>query len=86
METICIKIDEGMLKKMDQAIKKHNYGTRTEFVREAIRKELKEMTREELIQEFIKTGGISKTKTTEKEYCEIRDKTIKEMAKERGWE
>ncbi|MBS3176081.1 ribbon-helix-helix protein, CopG family [Candidatus Woesearchaeota archaeon] len=72
METVCIKLDESILKEIDSSLKKHRYSTRTEFIRDAVRDKLSEMERrpplteaekEELIQKLSKMRGILKRKT-----------------------
>lgn len=42
METISLKIDENMEKKISVIMKEFNFSTKTEFIREAIRKNLHE--------------------------------------------
>ncbi|MFH1173992.1 MAG: ribbon-helix-helix domain-containing protein [archaeon] len=40
MEALTLKLDKAMLKNIDTALPKHNFSTRTEFIREAIRDKL----------------------------------------------
>ena len=40
METISLKIENPMNKKIEEIMKKHHYATKTEFVRESIRKNI----------------------------------------------
>ena len=47
METITIKLEDKFAKDVEEAIKRHRYTTKTEFVREAIRDKLKEIEDEE---------------------------------------
>lgn len=86
METISLKLDKTLLKNIDKNLSKHNFSTRTEFIRTAIRDKLEGLTKEELIKEFLKFKGASGKLTTEKEYERIREQAIKEIAKERGWD
>lgn len=86
MEVISLKLDKHMLKDIDKSLKKNNFSTRTEFVRTAIRKQLKEMTRDELIQAFLATAGTAKKKTSDAELRKARDAAYKELVKERGWD
>jgi len=60
METVCIKIEDNLMGKMDKAIKDNGYSTKTEFIREAIRKKIEEDEREHLIKEFLKFKGKAK--------------------------
>lgn len=49
MESISLKMEAHFLQEIEKAMKKHNYSTKTEFIREAIRdkmKELKEVEKE----------------------------------------
>jgi Arc/MetJ-type ribon-helix-helix transcriptional regulator len=53
METISLKVEDKMLKNMDKALTKYNFGTRTEFVRSAIRSKLEEYEKKELVSSFL---------------------------------
>lgn len=86
METICIKIEDNLLGKITQDMKEHGYSTKTEFIREAIRKKLEEDERERLIKEFLKFRGKAPRKTTDEERAKTREKAFLEMAREKGWE
>jgi metal-responsive CopG/Arc/MetJ family transcriptional regulator len=93
METISLKLDGDMLKNVDRSLKKHNFSTRTEFIREAIRDKLKnltrdeleKLTREELIDIFMNTKLKPKKRFTEKEWREAREKALRDFIKEKGW-
>jgi metal-responsive CopG/Arc/MetJ family transcriptional regulator len=82
METITIKMDSGLLNSMDQTMKGHNYSTRTEFIREAIRDKLEQMKKEELITEFMKFRGKARIKTTPEQNRITREQVSREMLKE----
>jgi len=43
MEAICVKLDDRILKSVDSSMKRFNYTTRTDFIREAIRDKLREL-------------------------------------------
>ena len=75
-----------MLRDLDSKVKKNNYSTRTELIRSAIRDKLEKMTRDELIQEFMKFKGKAKIKTTDKEWRKAREQAYKEFVKEQGWD
>ena len=64
METISFKVENEMLLEIDSAIRRYNFGTRTEFVRSAIRSSLEKYSKEDLIRDFLKYKGKSKIKTT----------------------
>ena len=80
-----MKFQEDVLHKMDKNIARHNYNSRTEFIREAVRDKLAGLSREELIKEFMKFRGAAKKKTTDKENRVTREKVFKEFIKEKGW-
>lgn len=47
METISLKLEKAFLAEIEKVMKKHNYTTKTEFIREAIRDKLKELEKRE---------------------------------------
>lgn len=63
MESITIKVEAGLLSKINKTIKDNGYSTKTEFIREAIRKKIEEDEKEMLIKEFLKFRGKAKKKT-----------------------
>lgn len=62
METISLKMEPELLKKIDINLKKNDYSTRTEFIREAIRNRLKELENEEIIRKLTELKGSLKGK------------------------
>ncbi len=62
METISLKMEEGLLHDIDSSIKSHRYSTRTEFIREAIRNKLSELEKEEVIKKLAGLKGSLKGK------------------------
>ncbi|MEK6959646.1 MAG: ribbon-helix-helix domain-containing protein [Nanoarchaeota archaeon] len=79
METICIKLDEELVGSIDRSVKDHNFGTRTEFIRAAIREKLESMTREELINHFLGFHGKSKKKLSDEEWAAAREMAFEEL-------
>ncbi|MBW2990555.1 ribbon-helix-helix domain-containing protein [Candidatus Woesearchaeota archaeon] len=63
MEGITIRFQEDILKKIDKTITEHNFNSRTEFIREAVRDKLSELNRDELIEKFLALRGKAKIKT-----------------------
>lgn len=57
METISLKMEEGLLKAIDTNLKKHRYSTRTEFVRDAIRCKLTQFEKDEAIKKLTEMKG-----------------------------
>lgn len=82
MESISLKLDENMLSNIDKNLKKHNYSTRTEFIRTAIRDKLENLSRDELIKEFMRFRGKSGKKTTYSENRKTKELVSKELMKE----
>ena len=78
-------METTLLKKMNKTIELNGYSTKTEFIREAIRKKLEEDEKELLMKEFLKYRGKAKKKTTYKENRKTRELVWQEYAKERGW-
>lgn len=86
METISLKLDENIMHSMDVGIKKHNYSTRTEFIREAIRDKLDLLSRGELIKRLLSFKGSAKRHISDKEMEKIKQNAFDELCKERGWD
>jgi len=84
MEAVCVKLDDGTLKSLDSSMKKFNYTTRTDFIREAIRDKLKELEKDRAIMELKKFMGAAKTRVSDKRHEEIRKEVGKEYAKKFG--
>lgn len=63
MEIVTIKFQEDILKKIDESITKHNFNSRTEFIREAVRDKLEKLSKDDLIKEFMKLRGKAKIKS-----------------------
>lgn len=82
METVSVKFQEDVLKKMDKAQEQHNFNSRTEFIREAIRDKLEELNKKDLIKEFLKLRGKAKVKTSFEEERKIKKEVSKELMKE----
>lgn len=78
METVSLKIDKNLMNKMDSNLTKHNYSTRTEFIREAIRDKIKSLDKNDLI---MKMYGASKRKTTDRQLHEVGEKVFRELEK-----
>lgn len=85
MEIVTVKFQEDILHKIDENIARHNYNSRTEFIREAVRDKMANLSREELINKFMKFRGSASKKTTDEENRATREKVFKEFIKEKGW-
>ena len=78
METISLKMEEGLLRDVDNSIKSHRYRTRTEFIRDAIRTRLNELEKEEVIKRLAKLKGSLNSKKSDEEAGDI---AIRKIAK-----
>ena len=81
METISLKLDETMLHNIDTCLKDHNFSTRTEFVRAAVREKLDDLQKEDLMKQFIALKGKAKKTTTDEERHKIREQVFEEFNK-----
>ena len=52
METVSLKIGDAILIRMDEAMKKHNYTPRSEFIQDAIREKLEQLENQKLESEI----------------------------------
>ena len=83
MEIVSVKFKEDILKTMDKAIKRHNFNSRTEFIRESVRKQLAELDSDELAKEFVKRFyGKAKKKTPLWMDRKIKEEVSKELEAE----
>jgi len=82
METVTVKFQENILKKIDENIIEHDFNSRTEFIREAIRDKLSELSKDDLIKKFLKFRGKSKKKTTYEENMKTREVVSRELMAE----
>ncbi|MBS3097675.1 ribbon-helix-helix protein, CopG family [Candidatus Woesearchaeota archaeon] len=76
METISLKLEDGLLKEVDQTLKKNRYSTRTEFIRDAIREKLSDLEKDELLRQVAKLRGSSKRRTTDDELHRAGEKAF----------
>tara|TARA_Y100000310_G_scaffold232975_1_gene235811 strand:+ start:2018 stop:2272 length:255 start_codon:yes stop_codon:yes gene_type:complete len=81
MEAISLKLENTMLSEIDKNLKKHRYATRTEFIRDAIRKQLSDLEKEQILKNIGKLQGISKRKTTDRQLHEARERAFAMLEK-----
>lgn len=79
MEGITIRFQEDVLKKIDQSITEHNFNSRTEFIREAVRDKLANLTREQAIEKFLALRGTAKIKTRPEDDEKLKWEVSKEF-------
>ena len=82
MESVTIKLEEQFAKNVEKLMKRHNYSTKTEFIREALRDKVSKLEIEEALMRARKLYGTSRLKTTDKQLHEARDKAFGELEKE----
>ncbi|MFH1649687.1 MAG: hypothetical protein ABIA93_04005 [Candidatus Woesearchaeota archaeon] len=82
MESVTIKLDNALLRRMGSSMAVQGYSTKTEFIREAIRDKLDSDDREKLIKEFMKFRGKAKVKTTYAENRKVREEVGREIMRE----
>lgn len=73
MEVVTVKFQEEVLQRIDTAIDEHNFNSRTEFIREAVRDKLSELNKEQLMNEFLKFKGKAKHKTTTEDNAKTKE-------------
>jgi metal-responsive CopG/Arc/MetJ family transcriptional regulator len=68
MEGISIKLEKDFLAVIEKVMKKNNYATKTEFIREAIRDKVEGLEeKEEMRRQIARLAGSSKRKTTDED-------------------
>ena len=82
METISIKLEKEFAKNVEKIMKRHNYSTKTEFIREAIREKINYLEKEEALMRARKLFGSSRLKTKDKQRHEAGEKAFEELEKE----
>lgn len=89
METISLKIDENMEKKISMVMKDFNFSTKTEFIRESIRKNITqyelEKEKKEQWNKLLSMKGAFKGKTkniSDEEFRKIREEVGNKILKE----
>ncbi|MEK6967228.1 MAG: ribbon-helix-helix domain-containing protein [Nanoarchaeota archaeon] len=81
METITIKMEGSLLEEIDQKLREHRYSTRTEFIRDAIRKKLSDLEKEEVLRNLADLRGHSKRKTSDYKVHFAREKAFEMIGK-----
>ncbi len=83
MESLSLRLESEMLKKIDKTLTIHNYSTRTEFIRDAIREKLESLNREELLQSLIGMKGSIKN-INENDIKNAKKQALKKLFEEKG--
>ena len=64
MKGVSLKLEKEFLKAIEDVMKKHNYMTKTEFIRESIRDKIKKLEEKDIKEK--ETVAYSKTKVSER--------------------
>lgn len=51
MENISLKMESGFVQAIEKIMKKHNYMTKTEFIRESIRDKMRKLEEKEILED-----------------------------------
>jgi metal-responsive CopG/Arc/MetJ family transcriptional regulator len=51
MENVSLKLEKSFLEAIEKVMKKHNYMTKTEFIRESIRDKIRKLEEKEIIED-----------------------------------
>jgi metal-responsive CopG/Arc/MetJ family transcriptional regulator len=49
MENVSLKLETGFLQAIEKVMRKHNYMTKTEFIRESIRDKIRKLEEKEIL-------------------------------------
>jgi len=74
MENVSLKIEENFLKAIEAVMKKHNYMTKTEFIRESIRDKIRELEEKEILAD---KDLMSQIRESEKNYKKGKERILK---------
>lgn len=81
MEVISLKLENELLNEIDNKLVKYRYGTRTEFIRDAIREKLSDLEKEGLLRELTRIKGSSKHKTSDEQLHHAGEMAFKLLEK-----
>jgi Arc/MetJ-type ribon-helix-helix transcriptional regulator len=60
MELVSVRFQEDVLKSMDDCISRNHFNSRTEFIRVAVSEKISSLSRQELLEEFLRLQGAFK--------------------------
>jgi len=79
MQLITFKMKESSLKRLDEICSTFDFASRTEFMRQAIRKMVEEYEYRIAIRNLKKLRGSAKTITSDEELEKIREEVAREL-------
>jgi len=85
METVTIKLQKETAQKIDELVEKAHYGTKTEFVREAIREKIGAIERERAWERFFALRGKAKKRVSDEELERAGEMAFNKISKQRSW-
>ncbi len=80
-ELITFKADSKFIKEVDKAVKELGYHSRTEMIRQSLRKNVDEAALKKTMAELAHLKGAAKKHITEEEYERVRQQVFEEFAK-----
>ena len=84
-----LRLGDKLIKEIDFIVKKSTFENRSEFIKEALRKEIEENRKKELVESLRKNLGMAKRmgikEPTEEEFEKIREKVAKSILKKKGF-
>lgn len=81
MDIVTVKFQENVLKELDKAITEHNFNSRTEFIREAVRDKMASLEQDKLVKEFLKTREKRQQPVQMEDIARTREKMSRELIK-----
>ena len=69
-------MEEGFVKVIERVMRKHNYMTKTEFIRQAIREKIKELEKQKTLKNVERLFGSSEHKTTDEDIHRARERAV----------
>ena len=85
MKTVCLKMAEGVLEKIDSNLELYNFSTRTEFIREAIRDKLQQLESQHFEAEMRKFFHQKRKQGISAESEDVNHDVFKELERRFGW-
>jgi len=61
MENVSLKLERNFLQAIEKVMKKHNYMTKTEFIRESIRDKIRRLEEKEILEDKDMMSQISES-------------------------
>ena len=84
-QMINLRLGEKLIDAVDNMVKKTTYSSRTEFIREAVRKQVEEENRKEALAMLKANFGKGKGKVrSNADYERVRNETAKELFSKKG--